>query len=147
MQRSFSFKTVKKHFLPAFLMAAVLLSSAFLSGCSQNQVTAMTIKSEDCVLGNLSFVSSSLPDGSSILRLGNGIYYNAGSNLNLHYYDLSTQKDVILCNKPECKHDGNEYCVATNGKYHPLAFQVYSGSIFATVYCMDDEKLEFMVIL
>jgi hypothetical protein len=127
-------------------MATLLLLSTLLAACRQDKIPSLSIVSEDNLPGNPSFISSSLPDGSSILRLGNGIYYNAGSNLNLHYYDLTTQKDVILCNKPECKHDGNEYCVATNAKYHPIAFQVYSGSIFATAYCMDEEKMEFKLL-
>ena len=135
-----------KPFLQLSFMTTLLFSGLFLAGCSQQEAASMSITSEDNPLGNPSFVSRYLPEGSSILRLGNGIYYNAGSNLNLHYFDIPTQKDIILCNKPECKHDGNEYCVATNAKYHPIAFQVYSGSIFATAYCMDEEKLEFKLL-
>ncbi len=126
-----------------------LIFSILLAGCNQENLSSFTIESEDSLQGNPSYVSMFQLEGSNVMRLGNGIYYNIGSGgafLNLHYFDLSTKKDVILCNKPECKHDGNEYCAATNANYHPLAFQVYSGSIFATAYCMDQEKLEFKLL-
>ena len=139
----------KCKFIINCLFICILLTSILLSGCKQEELSSLTFESEDSLQGNPSYVSVYFPNGSNVMQLGNGIYYNEGAqvnSLNLHYYDFSTQKDILLCNKPECKHDGNEFCVATNAKYHPLAFQVYSGSIFATAYCRDEEKLEFKLL-
>ena len=135
--------------LVAKFFVNILLASTLLSGCGQEEATPIIIHSEDSLQGNPSYISNFQSEGSNVLRLGNGIYYNSensGGSLNLHYFDIPTQKDIILCNKPECKHDGNEFCVATNSKYRPIAFQAYSGSIFATAYCMDEEKLEFKLL-
>lgn len=49
-----------------------------------------------------------------------------------HYVDAATGRDIYLCNKPECKHDGNSFCVATNKKYDIGQVCLYSGRIFAT---------------
>ena len=150
-QKKFNAKNDMKkgRFMIQCLLISIVLTCVLLPGCRQEKFTPLTFESEDSLQGNPSYVSNYSPDGSNVMQLGNGIYYNEGTPLNLlnlHYYDFSTQKDILLCNKPECKHDGNEFCVATNAKYHPIAFQAYNGSIFATAYCLDEEKLEFKLL-
>jgi len=57
----------------------------------------------------------------SIMKGNEGYYYstvyesmNGWRTLNaLHYYDNKTEKSLILCSKPQCTHDGNEFCTAT----------------------------------
>ena len=49
------------------------------------------------------------------------------------YYDTATGKSIPLCSKPQCTHDGNDFCVATGGGayhlYDSLA-AMYNGYIY-----------------
>ncbi|MBE5863135.1 MAG: hypothetical protein E7295_09840 [Lachnospiraceae bacterium] len=137
--------TIKPH-LFSVLLAVFLLVSLSLSGCSQKEALPLDISSDDSLPGNPNSLTYEHKCPYAILRSDTGYYYNEGRTLSLHYYDLTTQKDIFLCNKPECKHDGNAYCVATNKKYTPLTFQYYDNAIFATAYCMDSKKLEFKLL-
>lgn len=52
--------------------------------------------------------------GNPIMETEDGFYRNLDHfRLMLCYYDKATDKAVYLCAKPECTHDGNEYCTAT----------------------------------
>ena len=137
--------TIKPH-LFSVLLAVFLLVSLSLLGCSQKEALPLDISSDDSLPGNPNSLTYEHKCPYAILRSDTGYYYNEGRTLSLHYYDLTTQKDIFLCNKPECKHDGNAYCVATNKKYTPLTFQYYDNAIFATAYCMDSKKLEFKLL-
>lgn len=57
------------------------------------------------------------PGNGSIMKTENGYYYYDVLSGALRYYDIASGKNMYLCNKPECKHDGNSFCVATNDKY------------------------------
>ncbi len=84
-----------------------------------------------------------------IMETEKGYYYNAASEeggLLLHYLDKATGKDILLCSKPECKHDGNEYCVATNRKYHPISFQLYDGAIYMAAICDGESSYDFKLV-
>jgi len=79
----------------------------------------------------------------------NGYYYNRGtesSPLGIHYVDKSTGKDILLCNKPECRHDGNEFCVATNKKYNPFSMQYYDNALYVGAICLGENTFEIKLI-
>lgn len=75
-----------------------------------------------------------------------GYYYCSMENRDLHYYDFATETDMYLCNKPECKHDGNKFCVATNDKYRIDRVCLYGGRIFATAVEETDTAYLFKVL-
>ena len=60
-------------------------------------------------------------DGSSIMKGTDGYYYCGNYQIDeLHsvnyvpfYYDNKLGKSIILCSKPQCMHDGNDFCPAT----------------------------------
>ncbi|MBQ8789807.1 MAG: hypothetical protein IJZ51_00665 [Ruminiclostridium sp.] len=61
-------------------------------------------------------------DGS-IMKSVDGYYYSTSyttfngeftGNYVLSYYDVKSGKSIPLCSKPECMHDGNQFCVATS---------------------------------
>ena len=128
------------------LIAVLLL----LPGCSLGKPRLITPTSRDCQPGNtMAYVltGGNLFKKNPVMKTDQGIYYNSGGNsLRLRYHDFSTGKDVLLCNRPECKHDGNEYCVATNAKYSPLAFQLYDGAIYFTATCLEEGNLVYKLI-
>lgn len=70
------------------------------------------------------------PGNAAIRKTDKGYYY---LNRGLRYWDSVTGKDMYLCNKPECRHDGNEFCVATNEKYKMISFCVYDGKLIASM--------------
>ncbi len=144
MKRSFYQPTIRH--LPYLRTLLLLIISVLLltfAGCENaaNPVR-QPIASEDSQLGNT--VSNSY---DRIMASNNGYYYNESPYvLSLHYQDAATGKDMLLCNKPECRHDGNQYCVATNANYTPIAFQYYAGSIFVCAYEIVDDTLNYKLL-
>ncbi len=82
---------------------------------------------------SLTFVSEDYePGNATVMKTEKGFYYYSDSEKGFRYYDPATGKDMFLCNKPECRHDGNEFCVATNDKYVIDRVTLYGGKLFAT---------------
>ena len=81
-------------------------------------------------------------DGS-IMKNVDGYYYSTSytavngvttSFFVLSYYDTKTGKTIPLCSKPQCMHDGDQFCVATSYKKEAM-FQdnwdaLYNGYIY-----------------
>ena len=71
-----------------------------------------------CAPANL---PSSVYDARNVMKGKDGYYYTSmlisGDKISnaLHYYDLATGKSIPLCSKPQCIHDGNDFCAATGG--------------------------------
>ena len=72
-------------------------------------------------------------DEESVRKTEHGYYYYSYNYGGFRYVDGSTGKDMYLCNKPECKHDGNAFCVATNNKYTIFGWVLYDNRIVANV--------------
>lgn len=69
----------------------------------------------------------------SIMKAENGYYYGKSgynSSLELHYYDSKNGRNMYLCNKPECRHDGNEFCAATSDRYNVTGMVLYGDDIY-----------------
>lgn len=108
-----------KRILAAVVTAGLLIS---LIGCGEEKLV-----SEDCQRGN-----SRNFEVNPIMKTDKGFYYSKGKaeKLSLYYYDAANKKSMYLCNKPECRHDGNEFCAATSEKYDVLSTTMYSGSLY-----------------
>ena len=76
-----------------------------------------------------------------------GYYYYSYTDRGLRYYDFSTQKDIFLCNKPECLHDGNAFCVATNRKYGKIDYVLYGDRIYMSAFELDENERIQMKLL
>ena len=81
---------------------------------------------------------ASTADSQMVMVTEKGYYYYntrefSGSNetMGLRYVDAETGTDIFLCNKPECRHDGNQFCSATNKKYEISATFLYGDRIYA----------------
>ncbi len=79
-------------------------------------------------------------DARNVMKGKEGYYYtsalgsgNKFSNA-LYYYDLATGKSIPLCSKPQCIHDGNDFCTATGGFFfingNGNADVLYNGYIY-----------------
>lgn len=88
----------------------------------------------------------------SIMKGDNGYYYIGSYEKNGTvvarevplFYDMKTGSSVILCGKPECMHDGNEFCVATARERWTVCFKecysLYNGYIYRIYDCMLTSK-------
>lgn len=133
-------------------MKKILVATVFVlclvafAGCSKDKqgeqnpegmsAAESALVSEDYRQGN----ASGLIDGY-FMRTDNGYYYYSESQKGFRYYDIATGKDMFLCNKPECKHDGNAFCVATNANYTVLNACLYSNRMY--VYAMDETDTQY----
>lgn len=87
-----------------------------------------------------------------IMSSGSGYYYNdpsfQGSRLALKYYDTATGQSIYLCARPECLHDGNEFCNATSSKYTPCGMTMYEGMIYLNVleWSFETELREYKLL-
>ena len=127
----------------ALLLLIFTMTLLSLAGCEKaGNPVRQPIVSEDSLQGNA--VSNSY---DRIMASDKGYYYNEFPYvMSLHYQDAATGKDMLLCNKPECRHDGNQYCVATNANYTPIAFQYYADSIFVCAYETVDDTLNYKLL-
>ena len=122
------------------LMTAVLLlcMTMCFAGCGEEKLV-----SEDFNRANPANYSM-----NPIMKTDTGYYYNDSKfkDLNLHYYDAENGKSMYLCNKPECRHDGNEFCAATSDKYKVIDTVMYSGSIFISVVEETQSSYDFKLL-
>lgn len=81
---------------------------------------------------------------SPIITSGNGYYYNdfSSSKMSLKYFDSTKNETVYLCSRPECTHDGNEFCNATSEKYTYLGMSEYEDKIYIEAGEYDETKAE-----
>lgn len=97
------------------------ITGGVTEGKAENQFVSQDYEQGNC--------SNYMP--RELMRTGNGFYHYNFANGSYHYYDVSSGKEMYLCNKPECRHDGNQFCVATNETYEILGSCLYNGKIVA----------------
>ncbi len=82
-----------------------------------------------------------------IAKTETGIYFLSRSG-GMMYYDSESGEALYLCAKPNCLHDGNEYCVATTDAYRIRSAPVYlDGYIYAAAEKRSDEGQISAVLL
>ena len=123
-----------------------ILCLAVFAGCSKDKPGGQNpegtpaaendLVSEDYRQGNV----TELRNGY-FMRTDKGYYYYSEGQKGFRYYDIATGKDMFLCNKPECRHDGNAFCVATNANYTVLNACIYSNRMY--VYAMDETDTQY----
>lgn len=118
-------------------MLCTLVLAVILTGCGKRNFPM-----EDYVRENPQ------NDMGSIMKTETGFYYNAGPGqpLSLHYYDMESGQDIFLCSKPECQHDGNEFCTATNSQYVVNSTCLYGGRIYIAVVKAVDAQYSFQLL-
>jgi len=87
-------------------------------------------------------------DVNSIMKTDKGFYYSKKSlePLNLYYYDAENGKSMYLCNKPECRHEGDEFCAATSDKYMVQETILYSGSLYISAIEETETAYEYKLL-
>lgn len=130
---------MRKHFLG--LASMCLLGAVILAGCAGKS-------GEEKKIGDMqALVSEDFSRGNNIVfHKGEGYYYYSDTYHGFRYADSATGNDLYLCNKPECRHDGNEFCVATNDKYGIDCVGMYGGRIFASAIETTDTQFKFQLL-
>lgn len=76
----------------------------------------------------------------------NPLYYNSSGALNLHCLDKKTGNDIFLCCRPECAHDGNSLCTATNENYYVFRSVLYGNNIYSTAVVRENSNIRMCLI-
>ena len=121
------------------VLGLTVLGLMVLAGCKKEQP-------KESVLSVAVFPEDYKKETGGMMLMEQGYYYCSMENRDLHYYDFASGTDMYLCNKPECKHDGNKFCVATNDKYRIDRVCLYGGRIFATAVEETDTAYLFKVL-
>lgn len=78
-----------------------------------------------------------------IMETENAYYYTTnGFRYELHYYDKATGKSIFLCNKPECSHDGNEFCAASVGDRYVMYSALYKDGIYVAALEPEENRID-----
>ena len=84
--------------------------------------------------------------GNAMMRTDKGFYHYNSTQGGFRYYDAATGKEMFLCNKPECRHDGNEFCVATNEKYTVMDYCLYGESLMVFAAEVTETQVLYKVL-
>ena len=124
-----------KRMLTGMAFTMMILMSA---GCGEEKII-----SEDYQIGN-----SHHRYANAVMKTDTGFYYSQGDYgwLSLHYYDAANGKNMYLCNKPECRHEGDEFCVATSEKYMVFDTILYSNCLYINVIEPTDSAYEYKLL-
>ena len=122
----------------AILLGLTVLGLLTLAGCNKQPEEEQSDKSKS------SYVSEDYQPGVRDMMLTDkGFYYISGkTEPGIHYYDSATGRSMYLCNKPECRHDRNEFCVATNGRYDYFDYCIYSSKLF--LYVVEETETQYL---
>lgn len=114
-----------------------------LAGCGKEEITV-----EDYVRTN-----PSTKGMNGIMKSDTGYYYTTTSTSNsgekydaIHYFDEASGQNIYLCCKPECRHNGDEFCTATSGKYNIHGSYFYDGSLYLSVVEATGEEYLFKLL-
>ena len=125
------------------LFSLLLCGIMILSGCGKQEESAAEEKNSDDNHANHGY--------HAIMETENGYYYNFGymghtksdnylgysmeHKQFLRYYDKETGETILLCNKPECEHNGSDSCTATYKKMGIINSVMYDNRIY--VYAVE----------
>ena len=120
-------KQLQKYFCS--MVCLMILSLTVLPGCSKGG------NGSNGVLGNK---KDELPEdtpwnhgSSAIMETELGWYTTGlGEEMCLRYYEKESGDTIVLCNKPECEHNGNDNCEATYRNLKVVNACLYEGSIY-----------------
>lgn len=84
-----------------------------------------------------------MPLFGPIMETENAYYYTTNDfKYELHYYDKASGKSIFLCNKPECSHDGNEFCAATAGGRFVMYTDMYKDGIYVAALEPEENRVD-----
>ena len=106
-----------KKIVSAILICAMAVT---FTACADSNTINFDDTLPQCEPANVSH-SSMLRAEYATMKSTDGYYYaemssRQGGKYTIYYYDTKTKTTIPLCAKPQCVHDGNDFCVATGGE-------------------------------
>ncbi|MBE6879283.1 MAG: PQQ-like beta-propeller repeat protein [Ruminococcaceae bacterium] len=131
-----------KRIISAILICAMAVS---FTACSENNTSGgniISLTGEENIPTNNPNVNYG---GTPIMKTENGYYFfsSAGS---LMFYDNQADQNIYLCNKPECLHDGNDFCVSTKDRLSRRAGMLYNDHIYIVNVEEEEEKKTYKLL-
>lgn len=125
------------------LCATLTMGMVALAGCGNATTkSSYVLNPVDGVNYNPSNMSY-----SPIMKGENGYYYrDALMGYSFHYYDNETKQSIYLCSRPECLHQGDEFCTATSNEYDVICNQLYDGEIYLLADRWEDETIDIHLL-
>ena len=120
------------------LMSLTVLGLVCLAGCKKEQPIDTIEKPSVTEINK----QASMP----VLKTDNGYYYYSVSENGFRYVDDETKKEMFLCNKPECTHDGNAFCSATNKKYRIDNYCLYNSKLYVNAVESTDTQHVYKIL-
>lgn len=115
---------------------AITAVAAMLAGCGEKEIPM-----EDYDRGNPQ------SDFDIVMKTDSGYFYNSlYYRHSLHYFDTQSGQNIYLCSRPECKHDGNEFCTATNGRYTVGGTYLYGDRIYISALERKDSQYQYKLL-
>lgn len=71
------------------------------------------------------------------------IHFGNGNRHQLRYYDKESSESILLCNKPECEHQGGDSCVATYENLTVINSILYNNLIYVYGVEQDENIIRF----
>lgn len=121
------------------ILAVMAIGILTLSGCGKEKYVLNPVDGEN--------FNQSSNWSDPIMKNEYGYYYKSRLDYAFHYYDEASGQSVYLCNRPECLHQGDEFCTATNENYIVLACQMYDGKIYMGVQDISKEDSTDILLL
>lgn len=128
----------------ALLLSIALILSMVFIGCGQKKPEDMAedtpwnhgyqaiMETEDGYYMNYSCADYNRSGPDSM-----GVDMEPWDGCSLYYYEKESGVDILLCNKPECQHNGGDSCEATYRWIKTINTALYEGSLY--IYGMDKE--------
>ena len=101
-----------KKLLGLILIVATVFTVTACSGENSPVKNINTLSDEENLPTNNPGVYGNTP----IMKTENGYYFIKTPSGALMFHDEQSEQNIYLCNKPECPHDGNDFCVSTKGR-------------------------------
>ena len=126
----------KKVSLFAWICMFVLCITA-AAGCGEREGGAESPKEERKIGKELPEDTQWNHGVNAIMETEAGYFVNVAGNTgrepgyqSLRYYDKASGESILLCNKPECAHNGSDSCEATYKNVRPISNALYGNYIY-----------------
>ena len=115
-------------------LTGILGFSLILGGCNNQKGGGEGGAGSNGIFTNRSDLPEDTPwnhGTSAIMETEKGWYTTGvGEKMCRRYYDKETKESIILCNKPECMHEGDDACEATYRNLKVVNACLYEGYIY-----------------
>lgn len=125
-------------------LCVIILTAVLLTGCGE-QTKEVIVHAVDAENYNAAGYYWSGP-----IMKGEGGFYKKGgepTEFCFQYRDTASGKSLYVCNRPECQHQGDEFCTATSERYVVNGYTMYDGEIYIAAYDLQKADGKRLVLL